>query len=395
MKICLHTFWDISHDFIGGTERFLIELAKELKALGYQSFIACTGNDVETTIQGVPVYGVLPPKYLNSFAFHGESKPAFLYENFVEGKAFVDGLKELAEYTEFQVNQFDSDLIHLNSFSSSMFFSSQKPVIVTNHENEKESNNLWGDGFFKELESLCKTKTGNLPLHHAVVVPSFYYAKKYTDSFKIPVQGINQGVNLSTFPDVYRKTSHESMSDVINVLLPSRLEPNQKGHDIALDACKKLVNSGLNIKMIFSGVRKDNQQSVETLRKQAIDLGILNNIVIKSFSDIKTAYNDADIVISPERYCSYGLSVSESLAVGKPTVLSNIPTYKEIAEDNEQAHFFKSGCSDSLASTMKDVINKHLKINNSATIKFRTKYDFRECAKKYSDLYINAIEQHS
>ena len=39
MKVCLHTNYSITPDYIGGTERFLITLSKELKCLGFEPFI--------------------------------------------------------------------------------------------------------------------------------------------------------------------------------------------------------------------------------------------------------------------------------------------------------------------------------------------------------------------
>ena len=389
MKICFHSFWDITHDFIGGTERFLIELSKELQVLGYSPFIVCSGGDIETMIQGVPVYGILPPQYLKSFARYGEAKPKFLRENFVKENSYEQGLKKLADYVQFQVSGFDFDILHLNSFASAIFLNEEKPTVVTNHENEIESNNLWGDGFFKELAALSKKTGSRLSDHYALAVPSIYYANKYTKLFGTYVHGINLGINLSTFPKS-PPFFNVDKQEALQLLLPSRLEPKQKGHDIALKACKKLISQGINVKMTFTGVRKDNENIVAVMRDEASRLGILEHLVIKSFAEIQKAYDEAEIIISPERYCSYGLSISESLALGKHTILSDIPTYMEIAEGYNHAHFFEQESSDSLADTIKKVSKLMLNDSTLEAIKFREKYDLRECAKKYSNLYLNS-----
>ncbi len=392
MDICLHTFWDITHDFIGGTERFIIELSKELSTLGYRPFIVCSGNNVQTNIQGIPVFGVLPPQYIDSFSFFGEAKLGFLNEHFVHKKSYMEGLKALSNYVQYQVSQFESDVIHLNSFASSMFFSSNKPVIVTNHENELESDNLWGKGFFNELIKISKREDSFFTKHYALAVPSKFYAREYSELFEVPIHGINIGVNLSTFGKI-NFINHKSNQDrSLRVLLPSRLDPKQKGHDIALRACRKLVRKGIDVKMIFSGVRRDNQGTVDVLREKAGYLGILENIVIKSFAEIQCAYNEVDIIISPERYCSYGLSISEALAIGKPTVLSDIPTYLEIAKGYSHAYFFESGCSSSLAEKIMEAFENSSKPSNIDLIKFRSKFDLRECARQYSALYLNSVE---
>ena len=391
MDICLHTFWDVNHNFIGGTERFLIELSKELSLLGYNPFIVCSGDNSEKIIQGIPVYGVVPKYYKKSFMKYGEAKVDFLRENFSNGLSYNEGLKKLSRYVEYQISQFKSDIVHLNSFPSASFFSSKSPVIVTNHENEKESNAIWGDKFFENFKSIFYCNSSTLKNHFALAVPSKYYAQEYSSKFGVEIKGINQGVNLSTFR---KKASQKSLSKInkLNILLPSRLEPIQKGHDIALEACKIILDKKVDVNMIFTGVRQDNQETIKRLRSHAKNIGILNNITIKSFYDINDAYMIADIIISPERYCSYGLSISESLSLGKPTVLSNIPTYVEIAKGFSHAYFFKSGSKNDLAEKILDALkNVSSKKNLHDMIRFRKKYDLRECAKKYSELYLKAI----
>ena len=389
MDVCLHTFWDITHDFIGGTERFLIELSKELKALGYRPFIVCSGNNVKTNIEGVPVFGVLPPKYVKSFVSYGEAKSSFLHDNFSNNKTFLQGLKELGDYVNYQTSCFSYDVVHLNSFASSIFYKSDIPVVVTNHENEKESDNIWGVGFFDEMISIVK-KHGFLKNHHARIVPSAFYAQKYTKQFGMDIISLNLGINLINFYRQNKKIRTEKGST--KILLPSRLAPKQKGHDIALEACKKLNDNDMQIEIIFSGLRKDHKENAAFVRNRAKELGIIELITIKSYASIQTGFEEADIVISPERYCSYGLSISEALAMGKQTILSDIPTYLEIAEGYQHAHFFKSGCSDSLAEKIADLAKKEFEPKSSDIIRFRTKYDMRECAKGYSNIYLDTMK---
>ncbi len=393
MRICLHTFWDITHDFIGGTERFLVELATELQALGFEPFIVCSGNDTRLTIQGVPVFGVLPDKYLQSFHSLGEAKAAFLKENFVEGKSIESGLHELGAYVQEQVGKFDADVIHLNSFASSLYFESNVPVVVTNHENQQESDRLWGAGFFNRLASMNKESEANLASHAARVVPTRFYAKQYSSLFDADVLGINQGISLTTFnTQIVSNPMMESKSSdtkAIRVLLPSRLDPDQKGHDLAITACKILSDEQFNSEFVFSGIRQDNRHLVSDLRNLCKELGIAEKVSFQRFADINRAFHAADVVISPERYCSYGLSISESLSLGIPTVLSDIPTYKEIASEFSHAFFFESDDAVDLAEKIKEAARYC--VSSAEKIRFRTRYDFRECAKRYGDLYLSCV----
>jgi len=390
MNICLHTFWDITHNFIGGTERFLIELSKELKILGFNPFIVCTGDNTYHKIQGVDVYARIPGEYKEAYYRHGEAKVALFSEIFKKKNVQLS-LNNISRYINNQLFEFEYDVLHLNSFASSVFTHSQKPIIVTNHENESESENIWGDGFFSLLQSAINSEGSNFRSHSFRLVPTKYYADKYTKFFNAKIDYINLGVNISEFNPMPYKNGGRDDREII-VFLPSRMEPDQKGQDIAIYACKKLIEKGVNIKMIFSGIRQDNEKNVEKLRRLAFQQGVVGNIEFKSFSDIRNGYETADIIISPERYCSYGLSVSEALAVGKQTILSDIPTYKEIASKYSHAIFFKSGNSDDLACKILYSIQNIKTKSTNDTIKFRMKYDFRECAKNYARLYLSAAK---
>jgi len=392
MRVCLHTFWDISQNFIGGTERFLIELCKELQLLGVNAFIVCTGDNVKRCIQGVDVHAVIPHNYKESLYQFGEAKASLLRHLFVEGKSAEQGLTRLARYVEQQVNKFDVDIIHLNSFPSSIFFESNTPIIVTNHENEQETDNIWGKDFFKNLPDIASSAGSSFFSHAYRLVPSYYYAERYKNHFNVDIQAANQGVSLSSFK-IERSTNRHGNGSRVKILLPSRLEPEQKGHDLALEACKTLLEDGLDPTLTFTGLRQDNEKAVGKLRAHAIHLGINERLTFRNYSDMADAYMNADVVISPERYCSYGLSISESLAMGRPTVLSDIPTYLEIGTGYRHAYFFASGNSGDLAARIREACECNADDMSIDTVQFRSRFDFRQCARQYVDLYIDAIRR--
>jgi len=105
---------------------------------------------------------------------------------------------------------------------------------------------------------------------------------------------------------------------------------------------------------------------------------------------MEDAFAECDIVISPERYCSFGLSICESIASGKPTILSDIPTYLEIGEGVGHAFFFKSESVDCLAQTIGDVIDSEDEnVLTRDVINFRRRFDMRNCANAYAELYMS------
>lgn len=388
MRICLHTIWDVSHGFIGGTERFLVELAKELKILGADPFILCTGDNFEKSIEGVKVFGRVPPEYRESLLRLGEAKGAYVKNNFAAHKTRELALRALAKHVQYQCDQVDKDILHLNSFASLAFLNSKEPIIVTNHENSEESEALWGENFFPSLRAVLASMPSRCP-NTKLAVPSVFYADEYSNFFGHKIHGVPLGVNLGTFQPNFDNNVQSSAGH--KILLPSRLEPKQKGHDIALEALKILLVQHPQTELIFSGLRRDNENHVALLKEQAHKLGVSEHVIFKKYRDMGRAYAEANIIWSPERFCSYGLSISEALSLGKPTILSDIPTYLEIGGKFDHAFFFQTESASGLAGQTAKVISGRRNSYSVEMIKFRMENDLRRCASRYMEFYLQAL----
>lgn len=386
MRVCLHTFWDISAGFIGGTERFLIELAKELRSLGYDPFIACTGSGARREVDGVEVVSSIPERFLPALAKHGSANPEFLLTEIIGRSEWTAALRALSGLVEEQLTGMQADIFHVNSFASSSYLRLPRPIVVTNHENALESDYLWGEGFFDFLLAEASVRRTHLHEHAALAVPSKHYAQLYGSAMRCPVLAMKQGIRLDTFP-VRPKRGRISERTPVRLLLPSRFEPHQKGHDIALDALEILRGRGMPAEITFTGIRDDHMTSLQAFRRAVEARGIAEHVHFRRYDTIQEAFEECDLVVSPERYCSYGLSISESLALGVPTVLSDIPTYKEIAEGYGHAFFFESGSSASLAEQIAVASERLNRLERGQAIKFRAINDLRECAKAYGAVY--------
>jgi hypothetical protein len=121
MRICLHTLWLISPDRVGGTERFLIDVSKELKALGHDPFILCPSLKETSDVEGIEVKGWIPQKYHDTFIKMGANASGFMLKRLEKGNVSVDDLHEISYFVEQQLAQVDADVIHLNSFLSALF----------------------------------------------------------------------------------------------------------------------------------------------------------------------------------------------------------------------------------------------------------------------------------
>jgi len=386
MRVCLHTFWEVSHGFIGGTERFLIELGKELQSLGYDPFIACTGLASRRTVEGVEVVSVIPDEYVPALSRHGSGNPNFLVDEFIAPLSWPQALQALSKFVADQLSSLEADVFHINSFAAASHLQLPQPIIVTNHENALESDYLWGQGFFDFLLKSASERETRLHEHAALAVPSRHYAQHYSSAMRLQVVAMKQGIRLDTFP-VRAKQGEIGQRQPVRLLLPSRFEPHQKGHDIAIDALEMLRAQGVPAELTFTGIRDDHAGKLDHFRRDVQARGIAEYVRFIRYDTIQEAFEECDIVISPERYCSYGLSISESLALGIPTVLSDIPTYKEIGIGYDHAVFFESGSAVSLATHIGIAAERLNRLHLNEAIKFRVINDLRECAKAYGALY--------
>ena len=231
MRICLHTNWEIKEHYIGGTERLLVCLAKELSALGHSPFILCSGFSEKYSVEGVEVIGYMPPRYLKAYSKYPAVTPEFLLNEVVGSESGPEALRQLSSFTQEQLSTVEADIYHLNSFASALFVSDSMPVVVSNHENKSEYDSYWGEGFFDAMCEMVREKKTNLHKHGALVTPSKHYAEEYSTLLGSAVAGINLGICLSDFPS--HKSSHEisiarSSQEEIKVLLPSRFDTYQK-----------------------------------------------------------------------------------------------------------------------------------------------------------------------
>jgi len=394
MRICLHTIFCIEQNFIGGTERFLIDLSKELSALGHKPFIVCSSMSKRTEIEGIEVFGRIPEYVQPAFNKYSFFSSNFLKKEIIGAPYSLDSLKRISKYTTAQLSEFKADIFHLNSFVSATFFTPNGACIVTNHENDREYNSYWGEGFFEFMADHVKHRRTNLHELDGLLTPSRYYAELFSKNFDLPIRGINLGVNLNNFmidvPDDSLKKDYVDSSDEALILFPSRFQMKQKGHDVALKAASILKTEGFKFKILFTGLKQSCEKYIPQFDELLHKYDVADCVHITRFSKIQKAYNNCDIVVSPEKYCSYGLSISESLALGIPTVLSDIPTYKEIATGFPHAFFFESESAESLADSIKKALAQGAKDYREEAVAFRIKYDLRQCAREYSAEYYRA-----
>jgi len=393
MRVLLHTQWGLKENFVGGTERFVINLAKGIKKRGDEAFVVCSNLEDLILVEGVQVYGMVPLKYRDKIMKYGYANEHFFKNEIIGHKIDFNSISLFSSYVWAQLHEFNFDIAHLNSFLCCSLFPNNNilsKMIATNHENDLELDHYWGNKSFLTLTELVKHNTSLKKLKERIV-PSKYYSKMFTNLWDMPVISIPLGVDIDHLDKFSRNEElrREYASDEgIVILLPSRFDIQQKGHDIAVKALSILKKKGVKFRCIFSGFDRDTYGvNFENFKQLVKEYDVEKEITLTRFDNMLDAYGVCDIVISPERFCSYGLAISESLALGLPTILTPIPTYLEIASNYDHAYFTIDHSPEELTNRILEIINSHLGINYLEAQRFRENNSFKKCVDKYYLIY--------
>lgn len=399
MNICLHTYYEVSDPYIGGTQTLLIKLAKELIVLGHEVFIVCSSLKSHFVIEGVDIYGVIPKQYhtLLRSKYDGIPSSKFLKDAFFNGHTVKEALTNLAAYSYEQYSQFPADIYHVNSYIAAFSQSdvTSIPIVAYQHENEIEFDGFWGAGAFNEFVDWLNEQEERSLKSPRLFTASQYYASHFSLLFNRPIHSVHLGVLLndmmcSKAVSTTEETDFGRNDSSVVILIPSRFNTKQKGQDLAIEACDILMKKGYNLEVVFTGIKNSLMPDLDMFRKKYKGMGIASHMHFISAKDMHSLYESAHIVLSPERYCSYGLSISESLSLGIMTVLSDIPTYLEIASGVDHAFFFKSDDLNDLIEKLEHVIVLGQKTgyrNIESAISFRINNDIRRTAVVFSGIY--------
>ena len=376
MKIAILSPWTVKPTSIGGTERFVIDLA--------ESFINAN-NEVDVYMLSGDSYIKNKVNYIsmNLFKDINEVDEYFLKSQFNQ---FNDeqSFENLAKKIEDKISFDKYDLIQLNS-QLFLKVAEEKARIFTIHTNPFEYKLDWGEISFEIMLKLMYKESTMEKTYF--VTPSKYYANLYKDLSNTNIYFIPHAI------DVSRITSDNDRNQILDkmnieqnkkiILLPSRLEPIQKQPMLFMKVFALLDdNIKSNYKVICTGKDKQYEQFVNDIlnfcQKNNID------ILIDRFDKMSDGYKVADIVMLPSKSESFGYSALEALSLGIVTILNNIPTYKEIVDGAKNYYLFDNSV-ESLNEVLKEVLIKKIDRVNQ-TEDWKNRYSTKLFCIRYSNL---------
>ena len=212
---------------------------------------------------------------------------------------------------------FDTAIIYTNRVSEIAVRALEADKFITffHHGSfHREYHDVWG---YEHSRSIV-TVSDSIKSQFAQALPK--YADKLT---VIP--------NITDVEVIRRKSSEMSVEypDGFNIVSCGRLDP-VKGFDLAIEACKLLINEGINN---FHWHIIGGGPIEAELKKAAADSGAGEHIVFYGMQQNPYPYMaNADLFVQPSRFEGYSLSIMEALALGLPIVATKAAAGEQITD---------------------------------------------------------------
>ena len=119
--------------------------------------------------------------------------------------------------------------------------------------------------------------------------------------------------------------------DGLRLLDVTRIDPN-KGLDIAVKVCKKLIGLGVNIRWYILG--NDPLNYKKNIEKVIKDEGMEKYFILLGFTSNPYPFmKQCDVIVHFSRFEGRSVAIDEALALNKTILLTNYPTAKDQIQD--------------------------------------------------------------
>ena len=375
MKIAIISPWAVTTGAVGGTERFIVDLAESLVTRGQSATVYMFDGFKHTKnkVHYIPIHLLGEYVAINEYSLKehlGDFSQLKTYEALAQK---VERLIDVSSY----------DAIHINTQLLIRAWPTMRRLF-TIHTNPFEYKQAWGDDSYATMIDLARKEALNPKTTFAA--PSKYYATYFSQKIESPVIPIPHAitpVRITSLKDKHILCGQYGLDETkIHILLPSRLEPTQKQPGLLFDSLTSLPAQLISrIEILSSGLDMQYEKHRQQYEEQAKSLGC--SVYFGQFENMSDAYELADIVVLPSKSESFGYSALESLTLGIPTILNNIPTFHEIAEGHPSATFFEN--KDELAATLVKLLNHNI-LRHTPSRQWSERYSIDAWALKYEEL---------
>ena len=219
------------------------------------------------------------------------------------------------------------------------------------------------------------------PMLHKIVWQASSYLEKMDILNKFPnadVEIINDGIDFDSFQnsitvsrnELLNKFTNITFNNVSNVFFSMGRLHKIKGFNVLIDAFNLFLEKDKYAKLIIAGgddgVGKQLQDQIQkfNLSTSVFIIGAIN------FEDKKLLLNNCDYFTLASEFESFGIVIAEALSCGKPVVVSNKTSWKDIQinncgifSDNKKISFNDAFCKVINEKFDSIVIKNYVKMN--------------------------------
>ncbi len=131
-----------------------------------------------------------------------------------------------------------------------------------------------------------------------------------------------------------------------------------KGIDFLLDAWQRIESRGLNARLVIAG--GGEERWLRGVREKVRELGIEGSVDLQlrflSVEEVALYYQAADIVAYPYKAITTSGAVMTGLSYRKPLIATNLPSFRELLRDGENAALVEYGDVEKLAGVLRRLI---------------------------------------
>ena len=316
MNVLVISPWSISNSSIGGTERFVVDLASSLSKCCSVTVLSL--GCVDLNIENVKTFSLNIINQLNE-----QSLLKYLENG---GFAEIESkMKSLIKSNKF-------DIAHCNSLLFSNLIK-DIPAIHTVHTNQEEFNNSFSINIANAILRNIENDKNAIYVTPSIFGKESFRALTKKLSSVIP-HGFRSDIILRDKLSLKKKYGIPD-NDLI-FCVPSRLEIQQKGQEIFLGTLRNIERIFPSFSAVLGGCDEHYLENKKYLYKRYPDI----RIVIENFINKGDMYSLSDVIILPSRSESFGYAALESAMIGLPLFLSDILSHREIARENPRIFLF-------------------------------------------------------
>ena len=142
--------------------------------------------------------------------------------------------------------------------------------------------------------------------------------------------------HLYTFVDtnIFKGASEKTNSEIFRIVTVGNLK-EQKNHRFLLEAFKELKNKNICLDIYGKGPLQEELQ--QTINEHGLNVTLKGQV-----TNIQEQIGKYDLFVMSSLYEGFALSVLEAMALGIPTLLTDITSFKEQCDDT--AAYYKLNC---------------------------------------------------